>query len=252
MAKGNVQFVVVSTQRTGSTMLIKLLDSHPAVLCPGEIFFPGSGSEYAIRRYVAKSGLRKLRHEIARAALVREFLDQFYDQPGCSAVGFKYMYSQARRIPRLYPSVVDYIIESGMPVIHGVRNNLLRVVISRIASKSSGVYRSTDALQLQPVHVPVRNLRKALSGLHREKESWQRRFSGQPYLQVSYESLLSQRTLQERRLLDFIGVEYHEPLTSPFQKMSSGSIRNLVANFDQVKRELMGSEFEWCVEDENP
>ena len=92
------KFVIISTKRTGSTLLIELLDSHPAVLCAGEIFFPPSGSEYAFRRYVEQSAGRKFMHQILRRRLVKEFLDEFYAQDGYDAIGFKYMYSQARQL----------------------------------------------------------------------------------------------------------------------------------------------------------
>ena len=33
------KFVIFTTPRTGSTLLIKSLDNHPEVLCAGEVFF---------------------------------------------------------------------------------------------------------------------------------------------------------------------------------------------------------------------
>ena len=74
------RFVIVNTQRTGSTHLVKLLDSHPSILCAGEIFYPPSGSEYAIQKYINQKLSRKIRNLAYRSGLVEEFLDDFYKQ----------------------------------------------------------------------------------------------------------------------------------------------------------------------------
>lgn len=244
------KFVVISTQRTGSTLLIKLLDSHPEVLCAGEIFFPPSGSEYAIRKYVEQSSGRKLRHQLFRSGLVWEFLDDLYAQEGYGAIGFKYMYSQARHIPRCYPSVLRYILENEIPVIHGVRKNALRVVLSRLASKASGVYRSSAPVESRPIHVPAKTLKRELSRLREADIKWENRLSGLPYLQVDYESLVSNREREERRLLGFIGVEYQGALTTPFQKVGANSLQAMIENYAEVERVLKGTEFECFLADE--
>ena len=244
------KFVVISTQRTGSTLLIKLLDSHPAVLCAGEIFFPASGSEYAIRPYVEQSAGRKLRHQILRSKFVKTFLDEFYAQDGFGAIGFKYMYSQARHIPRCYPSVLRYIEDNKIPVIHGVRKNSLRVMLSRLSSKSSGVYRTTTPVKSRPIYVPVDTLARELSRLQEEDSKWEKKLSGLPYMQVDYESLVSNRAVEEKRLLDFIGIEYQGALTSPFQKVGANNIQTVIENYNEVERELKGTEFEWFLADE--
>jgi LPS sulfotransferase NodH len=244
------KFVVISTQRTGSTLLIKLLDSHPEVLCAGEIFYPPSGSEYAIRRYIDQSLGRSLKNQIARRRLVKEFLDDFYSQQGYSAIGFKFMYSQARHIPRCYPSVMRYLEDNHIHVIHGVRNNLLRVVLSRVSSKSSGVYRSTTPVERKPIYLPPKALVKELSRLREEGSRWEDRLSSLPYMQVDYESLMSNRGAEEQRILEFVGAEKAAELTSPFTKLAAKGVKEMIQNYDEVARELCGTEFEWCLEDE--
>lgn len=243
------KFVVLSTQRTGSTMLIHLLNSHPAVLCPGEIFFPGSGSEYALNKYVRSSFSRRFRHQVVRPALVREFLDRFFAQEPYQAIGFKYMYSQARHVPRLYPSVPRYIRENKLAIIHGVRRNKLKVLLSRIASKSSGVYRADTPVKKQPIEVPIKGLEGHLEALDREDDIWQRKMAGLPYLRVEYESLLSDRPGEELRLLQFLGVDPSIGLESPFVRMASGPVCKLISNLKEVESVLRGTKFEWCLRD---
>ena len=241
------RFVVLSTQRTGSTLLISSLDSHPGIFCAGEIFFPRSGSEYAINRYARLSSLNRVQHTFCRGRLVRRFLDEFYERTGYAAIGFKYMYSQARHIPRRYPSALKYLHEHSIPVIHNVRQNKLRVLLSRISARSSGVYRSDRPVGLGPVNVPLGHLLEELRQLERADETWKRRMSGHDYLQVSYESFVGNQADQVRSILDFLDIEDAHELNSPFVKVSSRTIEETVQNYDELSRTLAGTEFEWCL-----
>lgn len=244
------KFVIVSTQRTGSTHLVKLLDSHPSILCAGEVFYPPSGSEYAIKKYINQTYSRKIKHQLYRSGLVEEFLDDFYNKDEYSAVGFKYMYSQARKIPRCYPSVLRYLLKNQISVIHGVRDNGLRVLVSRISSKSSGVYRSTVALKRPPVYVPSNSLIRNLNYLRQQDAIWEKKLSSLPYIKISYESIMKDGAAEERRLLRFLGAGYEGELTSPFKKLGASSLQSLIHNYDEVKNVLEGTEFECFLRDE--
>lgn len=233
-------------------MLISLLDSHPDVLCAGEIFSPGSGSEYAIGKLASSSTRNRLRHQLTRSALVEEFLENYYAQPGYKAIGFKFMYSHARHLPRLYPSALQHILQNKIPVIHNIRENKLRVVLSRVASKSSGVYRSEKPVAREPLVLPTKGLLKELTKLKQEDESWAAKFTQQPYLKVVYESLLKDSAGENLRLQQFIDVEHTDELSTSYVKLNTGSVESMLKNFDEVERELSNTEFEWCLSREIP
>ncbi|NQX87069.1 MAG: hypothetical protein HRT77_00240 [Halioglobus sp.] len=232
-------------------MLITSLNSHSDILCAGEIFFPRSGSEHAIRKYASETTNRKIRHGIARGGLVREFLDNFYSHNEGQAIGFKYMYSQARYIPWLYPSALSYMRSHKLSIIHNTRNNYLRVIISRMASESTGIYRSVKALDRQPVVVPVKSLQHKLARLKNLDAIWATKFENQPYLRVAYESLLEDPIREQKRVLDFIDVKCNGELTSPFSKLTNKTIASLISNYEEVERELRGSEFEYLLSDDD-
>lgn len=246
------KFVVLSTQRTGSTMLITLLDSHPDVFCPGEIFSPGSGSDHAIRKRVSSSFQNKILHQVHRAALVRDFLDDHYTREGYGAIGFKFMYSDARHFPRSYPSVLEYLRANDVRILHNVRENKLRVVLSRVASKSSGVYRSDKPVDREPVILPARGLLKELRKLESLDDEWSRKLRNQPYRRVVYESLLSDPAAEREAMLTFVGVDQTKQLSTPYVKLTAGDLQDSVKNYKEVEFELKGTEFEWCLYRETP
>lgn len=243
------KFVIVSTQRTGSTLLMRLLDSHPKVLCPGEIFFPGAGNAYALRHRVESSFEQRFRHLIARKKFTDDYLIEFYGQDGFDAIGFKYMYSQSRYIPRLYPSVLQYILDQRIPVIHSIRENYLRVVLSRIVSKSTGVYHANKASgPPPPVELPVKRLVSELDNLRMQDVSWSEKLSKNPYLKVTYESLQSDASDRLCHVQSFIGVDYEENLSTPFVQLSNASLSERISNYSAVEKALTGSDFEYCLQ----
>jgi hypothetical protein len=213
------------------------------------VFYPQAGSENAEKKYINQKYSRKIRNQLYRSGLVKEFLDDFYNKDRYRAVGFKYMYSQARKIPRCYPSVLRYLLKNQSAVIHGVRNNGLRVLVSRISSKSSGVYRSTLALERPPVYVPSSSLIRNLTYLRQQDVIWEKKLSSLPYIKISYESIMKDRAAEERKILRFLGVGYEGELTSPFKKLGNSSLQSLIHNYDEVENILEGTEFECYLRD---
>ena len=87
------QFVVLASARTGSNMLVSLLDQHPQVRCVGEAFNPQSSFGY--QRWVARTGLRRLVSRFANDYCVTEYLASLLstrEKPGARAVGYKVIY----------------------------------------------------------------------------------------------------------------------------------------------------------------
>ena len=69
------------------------------------------------------------------------------------------------------------------------------------------------------------------------------------FVQSSESENKTNRAAEERRILEFIGVEHAGALTSPFTKLAVKSVKAMIQNYDEVALELRGTEFEWCLED---
>jgi len=121
------RFVVLTTQRNGSTWLMSVLNSLDGVSGQGELFLPRPrtperrwDSDFAHPRYVESAA----RFGTRRPRSVFRYLDDLYSAP--HSVGFSLMYSQLRS----FPEILVFLMRDRIPVIHLVRRNHLDVLIS--------------------------------------------------------------------------------------------------------------------------
>ena len=125
--RGATDFVVLTTQRNGSTWLMSLLNSVDDVSAYGELFLPRPrsperrwDSDFSYPRYVES----RTQVGSVRPVSVYRYLSSLYERQG--SVGFKLMYSQLKS----YPEILPYLIQHRIPVVHLVRRNHLDVLIS--------------------------------------------------------------------------------------------------------------------------
>jgi len=258
-------FVLVGTQRSGTTLVRSALGSHPDVLCLGEVFFlnkadrrsgrPAMGKglsagfsawkELSYQSYLEQSMTRRWGHWLFRGHLTRRYLNGLYSTPGYSAVGFKLMANQARK----FPAVVPYIEENGIRVVHILRENPFDILLSRLSMKARGYAHSTSRTNdAVTVYVPLDRLVAELRSIRNEGLHWKELFENRsPYLLMTYERFVQNRDAASSDLLSFLGVDASVQLRSELTKLNTLPASELVQNFDEVKACIEHSEFSWCV-----
>jgi LPS sulfotransferase NodH len=138
------RFVIVTTQRSGSTLLVQSLDSSPRIFCAGEIFHPGAKVHHREFQFPhARAGggpLSRLLGAFGSGARIRSHLGGFYEQAGAGveAVGFKLMVSQLRRFPAVMPTLRD----SGARFLYLYRDDVDAAARSYQRARTTGVYHS--------------------------------------------------------------------------------------------------------------
>ncbi len=239
------QFVIVGTQRTGTTLIRTSLDSHPDLICSGEVFKGGRRPYQHPDGYWAfcrASPRNRIRQYVARKRNVTDFLTQLFSRPGAAAIGFKLMYSHSLR----YPEVVDFIRQRGLSVIHVIRRNVLKTLISRDVARLTGVYHRTKETTEQgqaAITLDPATLIERLDAVAREERTWQERLDGHaPIMKVSYEDFVNERELETQRLLQFLNLRFVE-LNSPLQRISPTDMRLVIANYDEVATVLRGTPY---------
>lgn len=244
-----VPFMVLGSQRTGSTLIRTSLDHHPRLKCSGEVFlFPGDGED-SYPRYLSASTARTILHYLWRSRPVFSFLDLLYSRPGYDAVGFKFMYSQARWAPYRVPMVLDYARRHKVRIIHVTRANVLKTYISRVTSKATGIYHSeAGKVEREPVKLPVESLIRDLEKIQKEDERWEQRLLRYTCIKVVYEDFVNSTAAESRRLLSFLGIDEETVLFSPHQKVNPDSLEQVVSNYEQVYALLNSSAFAWCLD----
>jgi len=221
------------------------LNNLEGVSGQGELFLPRPpskerrwDSDFAWPRYVEfrdRSGSR-------RPLSVYRYLRDLYASPG--SVGFKLMYSQLKSFPEILP----FLVREKIDAVHLVRRNHIDVLISFALKRQIG-----RAHVLSPAERPgdekveldtdslVRDIR-----LLRLKQNLGRatlRVARLRHLEVAYEDLVSD-PLRFESLLRFLHIPSKGgPLESAILRTRTGSQREVLANYDDVRRALAGSPF---------
>lgn len=237
---GVIPFAVVGTQRTGTTVIRTMLDSHPEVRCIGESFLMSWTGEAGYAAYLRSRTVRRLRHVFDRRNLVFEYLDRFFSADGVRAAGFKLMYTQYRQ----FPAALDYLRESGGRIIHIVRRNVLKTLISREVARSNRLYHTEKRIRLRKVRLNPRTLVRYLDRISAENRAWAELMRPLPHHRTYYESFRRDNRGELEVLLRFLGVDPTPDLTSPFVKMSPDRMADIVENYEEVERALRGTDYE--------
>ena len=131
------RFVLLASQRTGSTWVIDTLNGHPEVTAYSELFlhggvgYPKYGGAKDLPFYESFVGADAA-EDLGSDRLERYLERVFRDRSNATAIGFKLMYGQATA----YPGVRSYLRRHEVRVVHLVRHNLLDVVVSMNAALS--------------------------------------------------------------------------------------------------------------------
>jgi LPS sulfotransferase NodH len=224
-AHGYRPFVVVTRSRTGSNMLISLLDSHDAIIARGEL--------------VARVG------EAGPAAI----LDPFFKprRAKIEAVGFKAFYyhpldGESERLWE-YLRGID-----GLLVIHLRRLNTLRALLSREIAAKRDVWKLKDddergALAERTVRLDPQTLLESFEQTRAWWRETEARWSDREMVAVDYEDVAADPSGQVHRICEYLGVEFAQ-VTTDLRKQNPEPLSSLLENYDEVVAALKGSEWE--------
>jgi LPS sulfotransferase NodH len=247
------KFIILVPARTGSTMLLGRLRSHPDMFVQAELL-----NQKAVH---ALSRSQRIWMGVAgKIGLTRESANLQFDGHNFMAVvnnlawgrqyrhfeaaGFKIIWEQWLA---LSPGQRTRFLNEHVPqVIWLTRKDVLSHFVSTAQAVQNG-YRhrlqGQPPLQLPPVRVTLDDVR----AFHRHnfaQESLLRfQFSRFESFETSYESLVANPEIENRRLLEFLGVRT-VPLTERLAKNSNTDLRTKIDNFDAFAKSLRGTSYE--------
>jgi LPS sulfotransferase NodH len=254
VADGKTKFVLLAKQRSGSTWVIDLLNSHPDVVGYSELFdyqcwngtdLVGGSTCMNWNTFVAKfhtdHGREPSRTE--QRQLFPQFLSRhaFADERA-KAVGFKLMYNQAVS----HPAIPQYLQQHKVHCLHLVRHNLLDGIVSQdaVANRGfahAGTRAESQATIIDPASIILRLDRRATE-IAAAREFAE--FLNLPIHEISYEDLCSNPTAISNAL-KFLNVDSGAvELTSQLQKMSANTHRETIANFEAIEQAIRGTKYE--------
>src|SRR5439155_9377077 len=151
------RFIVLSTQRSGSTWVVDMLSSHPRVVAYSELFMHGGegtpswGPVQDLPYW--QTYIREQRGgRLARPVQLWRYLGRaFEERPGVDAVGFKLMYSQLIIIAK---PLMPALWLKRVRIVHLMRRNALDVVLSKEAGQARrGVLHAREGQPVEAVRV---------------------------------------------------------------------------------------------------
>ena len=250
MANTDSNFVVLTTNRSGSTWLMSTLNSIPHVSGQGELFLPRArvserrwDSDFARPRFIET----KSEGLAFRPFSVFSYLDALYNTPG--TVGFKLMYSHLG----LYPEILAYFMMHRIRVVHLIRRNYLDVVLSCAVKAKIGrahLLSGQSAPDDIRVELDTNNLIWQLGRLQKQRNFARRilNWCRQPHLEVVYEDLLRDQA-HFRLIWDFLSIKSEEKIPqSTLIRIRQGKQRDTISNYEQVKQVLANSKFAGLLE----
>lgn len=223
-------FVILFIERDGSTYMISMLESHPAIATVYERF-----------------SVMRQKGEDAAAQLA--WADEFYTAPlvgSTAAIGFK-----TKLVDVLDPTGFAALLrEKQVHVIQMQRRNRVKAVISRInarrlyeATGNWNLYNKSD--RMPPMVVDPGIFARYL----REREEADEQLSayvgelGLPALLVTYEELLLDRDGVLQEIFTFLKVPPH-PVQEKTMKHTKDDLREVVENFDDLRARYVGTPYE--------
>lgn len=218
------RFVIVTVGRTGSELLVSLLNSHPQITCDGEILelrqpFPGL--------VVFSRALRARLHG--------------------HAYGFKLLSRHARQHYPYNPApFVQRFHERGFRIIVLDRRDRLEQAMSVIRAEGRPAHhRRSDDARFAPLRIDPVAILTALFLIEEGVAFVHETLKAIPKLELVYEDDLREASQQQRtvdRVCSFLGLE-PAPVQTELLRLTPRSVVDQVENFDEVAALLSQTRF---------
>jgi LPS sulfotransferase NodH len=256
-----IKFLIITQPRSGAHWFMSCLNSHPQTYCPK---LPTLFSTYNLSpikwfkphflsvgkpsspyyKYRNSSLKRQIAHRFNRNKLIYDFLSDLYaEHHNVRAVGFKVNYSQIKK----YRVAISWVKQNDIKIIHLVRNNLLKRLVSHKIAHTRNRLHSTQPVEPIKVRIDPKILKKDFRKRQRSFDKHRKLFIETldvPFLEVSYESLVADHDTEIGKVLKFLGIDKFMPLTSEYVKVTPDSLEDIIENYSEVKQTLINTEFE--------
>ena len=222
--------------RSGSNRLHTLLNSHPAVVCHGELFQRRTIYS-AVGPWPELSAAGRFAALVVRDMAPRRFLERQVSEaghvwPDAEAIGFKLFPYHSRRILR------HVCASRAYRVIYLKRNNrVLQYASDRIA-RASNVWTSTGPGRpggpVEKVEFSMRDFSRYVARHEHYDRIVRCALGDKPFMEIAYEEL-------EARLpaiQDFLGVDVLDTLESSVQRQNPGDWAQRFSNPEHVLEAL--------------
>jgi len=230
-------YMIACAARTGSTMLVRLLRSHPQLISHGEVW--GGDAMVGMDGQLAEScelqpgfqqALEQLRFEQPERVLYKHF----FDARGSQACGFKLKFDELVQ-PRW--SEVRRLVEAdtdiGIVFLH--RDDLLQRYLShQVVLRQTGITNvpSGGTLpQIESFEVDIEDCIADIAETRRRRHEFEAAFAAHRCLHLHYEALAADPQGECDRVFDFLGLP-SAPVRLATEKLVRDPPQQLVLNYN--------------------
>lgn len=212
------KFIVVTRSRTGSNLLISLLNAHPNIEAYGELF----GS-------------------LKKETTAKKWADIFSNKfKNIKYVGFKIFYYHP--IDSDDKSVWDIIEKDrSIKIIHLRRTNMLRTYISKQIALKTNVWSTSEVGKStktdKRIEVDVEDCLADFENVRSWGEKTSKQFEAHDLLELTYEEMIKDNGATMNEVFEFLGVAKH-PVKSILKKQNPEALKDIVSNFEELKSAL--------------
>lgn len=237
-----IKFVVNGDSRTGTHFLQSLLNDHPDITCYWDIFWNQDETPLGYVSYRSKFGTHSRFNPFNRNKVLFTFLDDHYaasEEIGAAGFILKTITVQH------HPKILKWMKRNRVKVIHLVRqNHLMREVALELRRTRVMAGHATSPYTYRKVHMNIDGLVQRLAYSEKKIQKHRKRLAGMDVLEVRYESLVNDQVERVSHILQFLQVATVAGLTSEFHKTEQESPRNMIDNYEEVRKALQGTSFE--------
>ncbi len=226
--KNYTKFIVISRSRTGSNLLISLLNSHPDIVAKGEMFSNLNGEN---SKTIWNDIFDKMPNKIKR-------------------VGFKIFYYHPQDSDS--KEVWDFIKnDDSINIIHLTRGNMLKTVVSRqIAVKTNKWSQYNNRVIPVEEKRIVLDIDYCLNEFESTKEfekNIKKEYEREKFKELTYEDLIEDNQEVMNQIFNFLEVRNVKVLSS-HKKQNKEKLEDLIINYKELVAVLKHSKWYYLIE----
>jgi LPS sulfotransferase NodH len=232
-------FFILFPERSGSTHLVNLLNSHPEIDCKHEVFnfkiWPGT-----TERVVKYPSREERRH-----ALV-----ELYQNSTKAASGFKFKYP--KQIQE-YEDVFDFLHKNSerVKVIFLYRKNRLKTAISkqnlnRLIDQNKPHFMTDRTFkEIGKLHLNLEKAKNYIDKREKEDALFLQKTEEFPHRYIlPYEALIQNEKKILKEVFQFLGVDSAFKAHSPLRKITPDKLQDALSNYADVKEAFANTKYE--------
>jgi len=258
------KFIILTTQRTGSTYLRLWLNNHPEIESHGEILMPESRNKIGFPSSISK---KTIKYQLYTNYILNKLLNKyiilkilfnnyfskeiymylnnlFYSQnpphyytkhleSNIKATGFKLMYNQIENF-----KIIKKWIKTNKPkIIYLERADKIAQCNSKYTAKVNKLHHTSDEIELSPYKANRSFFRKCLRR-QKDIENKIKLFlnkSNSEILHIYYEDFVGSNCQKtKKKILSFLSVNHNYDYDVHLKKINKVPIKNFIKNYDEI------------------